>query len=613
MRHLLLISFLFFHLTLPGYIQATVVNDSTPNIFLEMVGKPYSEYHDSSIIAMNGLLYGDSLSRVKLVRQIKEAASKDNTGEWELNHRIIEFRVRFHESRNGGYTPSSEYTAEDFAEDLLNIAEQAEEEGLMHINKKALLEAADICRIFLQNNERAFNYYMKAASDLETINTKELPIRPSIYREIASLYYKFREYEDAMFYFQKIIDDPYSMQNFYKSYYVAIDGIGLCYRYGFKDYERSDSCFYKILELAESRDSDLLVWEGISKGNIGYNYFLRGELDVALSWLIPAIEKITRFDDFPYLSYRAMNIADIYLKKKNLAAAKKYIDISLDYHAQTRNPVKESYFYDILSKYYLYTGDLQKAILHHDSTMMATSKENEDYSGLVLRRVEQQLRTADNKLNEQRLNAEMTKSSFYKRSAILVSTMLILMLILLVLAFLFYRNMHNAYRELVRHNQSWAGLYNKTEKLPENETEESTNIINITEVDKTIAKIEKNSPEESDIIIMEAVEKIMSEKKLYKISNLTLDMLAKETGYNRYYISMALNRCMNKNFNSYVNDFRIKEAIRLISNPVYTNEKIEMISIESGFSDRSSLHRIFKKATGLSPGSFRKVIREKNE
>ena len=596
---------------MPKFVCLTIAQNSASNPILKMVGKPFSDYHDTLLVTVNSLLYVDSLSRVKLVRFFKEAADTDSTGEWDLIHRIIECRVRFFESRDGGYILSSDYTTEDYVEDLLDIAGRAKEKGFTHINKKVLLETADVLRIFSQENERAFNYYMEAASDLETIDSKELPIRPSIFREIASLYYKFREYEEAMFYFQKIIDDPYALQDIYRSYYVAIDGFGLCYRYGFNDYERSDSCFYKILELAESRDSDILVWEGIAKGNIGYNYFLRGDLDKALSFLIPAIEKIIRFDDYPYLSYRAMNIADIYLKKNNPTAAKKYIDISLDFHTRTRIPIKDSYFYDILSKYYSSVGNAQKTILYHDSTLFARNKENEDFSGLVLRRVEQKLRIADNNLNEQKLNAEMMKSSIYRRTAILTSIASIIIFILLGFTFFFYRNMHNAYRELVRHSQNWAGLPTSDDFSTDNEIEKSISNNFSADINDDINETDSLLPEEIDIVIMDVIEKTMSDKKIFKHSYLTLDILANETGYNRYSLSIALNRCKKKNFNSYINEFRVKEAIRLISDPAFAKTKFETIALNSGFSDRSGFYRSFSKITGLSPGSFRKNISEK--
>ncbi|MDR0660269.1 MAG: AraC family transcriptional regulator [Prevotellaceae bacterium] len=113
-------------------------------------------------------------------------------------------------------------------------------------------------------------------------------------------------------------------------------------------------------------------------------------------------------------------------------------------------------------------------------------------------------------------------------------------------------------------------------------------------------------PEENDKIIMNSIEKAMNEDKLYKRVNLTLDVFAKEIGFNRYYVSIALNRCTHKNFNSCINEYRVKEAVRIMSEPHSANLTTDAIAFEAGFNDRQSPHLVFKKITGLSPGDFRK-------
>ncbi|MDL2305945.1 helix-turn-helix domain-containing protein, partial [Bacteroides sp. OttesenSCG-928-D19] len=72
----------------------------------------------------------------------------------------------------------------------------------------------------------------------------------------------------------------------------------------------------------------------------------------------------------------------------------------------------------------------------------------------------------------------------------------------------------------------------------------------------------------------------------------------------------ALNRCTGKNINTYINEYRIKEAIRIMSDPGYRTLTLDAIADEAGFNDRQNFHRVFKKKTGLSPGVFRKNMDE---
>ena len=223
------------------------------------------------------------------------------------------------------------------------------------------------------------------------------------------------------------------------------------------------------------------------------------------------------------------------------------------------------------------------------------------------------MRAADNNLHEQMLNTEMIKSSTYRRTAIIVSIALVVILFSFGLTFFFFRRMRNAYRALVRRNQSWAGLYrddDETDDLPDSDDEVSTNDNLTSGLIESITKADESLPDNIDRIV-ECIEEAMSEKKLFKQANLTLDMIAHEIDFNRNYVSLALNRRMNKSLNTYINELRVKEAIRLLSDPACADMRFETISFESGFSDRSGLYRAFIKVTGLSPSNFRKNIRVK--
>lgn len=588
------------------FIFSSALLAQEKNPLLETIGKPYSEYHPVREKLVDSLFFGDSLSRAELMRLYDETALADKSGKFELERRMLEYDTRFFESRNGGLIPSSDYTAEELAEDMLAVAGDAQKRGFRFIRIRALFYAAEAYRIFAQDYGSAFDCYLAAAAELENTTLKEFPMRSYIYLRIADLYYAFREYEESIAYYRKALEDPGIVNEYYRSFYSAMNGLGLCYRYRYEpgDYERSDSCFNEIIKSAGLLKDKLWIdtWEGIAEGNIGFNCYLLGDLDTALFWLIPAIDKINRPHDSPYVSTRAANIADIYLKKDNPVLARKYIDIALEYHRRSGDPEKSSRLFDVLSKYYSYTGDRLKAITYHDSTVMAKNRENEAFSGLVLRRIEQQLRAADNKIHEQALNEEKIRSRNYMNTAIIVSAALLVIFILLVLTFLFYRRKRNAYRELVRRSQSWAGVSlpeNKEIIYPESDVVNSTN-------GNTHKETEAALHTENDMNIMERVEKAISAGKLYKNADLTLDVLAAEIQVNRYYISGALNRCTGKNFNTYVNDYRIKEAILIMSEAGNSDITIDAVAFESGFNDRKNFYKVFKKITGLSPTEFRR-------
>lgn len=563
------------------------------NPLLGMVGKGCDEYFNEYETLCDSLFSGDSLARAELVRFFSEAAAIDPTGEWELDKRRITGHVRFYESRRGGYMPSAEYTAERFAEDLLDIAHVAEMKGFRTLRLRALFNAAAVYRIFAHEYEQAFAHYLEAADGVAEMPLSEFPWKFYLYLEIADFYFSFREYKDAAVFYRKIAEDSDVTYKNNHRLYPALNGLALCYRHA-EQYERSDSCFRRILELSAPIEEDRYVWEGIAGGSIGYNHYLRGDTDEALARMKTALAKMKRPNDDSFTANLAANIADIYLQRGDLTNGKKYVDTALDYHRRTRLPQKTSRLLEVEARYHTLRGDRQEAVACLDSTLRAKEREQEAYSGLVLRRVEQQLRAADRKVHERELGTEKMRSTFYKRTAFWVSCALAVILMLLALLGVYYRRTRQAYHELVLRSQQWAEV-NVPEEKPHEETPDVA----------AAPTPSAASPDSADRIIMEKVEQLMNEKMLYTNADLSLDMLASELGLDRRHVSGAINACSGKNFFAYVNEYRMKEAIRLMSDAGNKNQTIDAIAFDSGFNDRKTFHRIFKQFTGLTPGAFR--------
>jgi AraC-like DNA-binding protein len=113
-------------------------------------------------------------------------------------------------------------------------------------------------------------------------------------------------------------------------------------------------------------------------------------------------------------------------------------------------------------------------------------------------------------------------------------------------------------------------------------------------------------PLDADLALMATIERLMSEKKPYKDASLSVETLAQTLGVKRQYLSDAIHRCTKKNFNTFVNEYRIKESIRLLSETNLTTFSFSSIVFESGFNEDRTFRRVFRKMTGLSPTDFRK-------
>lgn len=104
------------------------------------------------------------------------------------------------------------------------------------------------------------------------------------------------------------------------------------------------------------------------------------------------------------------------------------------------------------------------------------------------------------------------------------------------------------------------------------------------------------------VLIAEKLEKSMNEKSLYKNPNLNLLDLSREINISSHQLSQFLNNNLGKNFTSFVNEFRINEACKIIA----SNDKLtlESVGYDVGFNSKSTFFAAFKKHTGTTPLNY---------
>ena len=106
--------------------------------------------------------------------------------------------------------------------------------------------------------------------------------------------------------------------------------------------------------------------------------------------------------------------------------------------------------------------------------------------------------------------------------------------------------------------------------------------------------------------IMTMIDNEMIARQAYREAGLTAEMLADRIGVHRNSMSRAVNRVTCGNFNHYINSFRIKEAVRIMSDTGYDRISIAELYERVGFGNRTSFYRVFKQLTGLSLVEFQK-------
>ncbi|WP_299692191.1 AraC family transcriptional regulator [uncultured Tateyamaria sp.] len=95
---------------------------------------------------------------------------------------------------------------------------------------------------------------------------------------------------------------------------------------------------------------------------------------------------------------------------------------------------------------------------------------------------------------------------------------------------------------------------------------------------------------------------------LHRDPNLSLWALARHIGASSNYISQTLNEEIGESFFDFVNGYRVTEAKTLLET---TDKSVLTITYDVGFNARSSFYNAFKRLTGETPSSFRKMVSQR--
>ncbi len=112
-----------------------------------------------------------------------------------------------------------------------------------------------------------------------------------------------------------------------------------------------------------------------------------------------------------------------------------------------------------------------------------------------------------------------------------------------------------------------------------------------------------------DLKLLQRLKKAIDEDRLFMQEGLTITALARIISAPEYKLRRLINKQLQfRNFNQYINSYRIREAGRLLAE---TEEPIANIALATGFSALSSFNKVFKETHGVPPRDFRLMHRGK--
>ena len=103
----------------------------------------------------------------------------------------------------------------------------------------------------------------------------------------------------------------------------------------------------------------------------------------------------------------------------------------------------------------------------------------------------------------------------------------------------------------------------------------------------------------------EKILNIIVMQKKYKDKNYSAKKLAEDLGTNTRYVSAVVNVRFHMNYASFVNKYRIEEAMSILVDRRYQDLRMEEVSDMVGFANRQSFYASFFKLMNMTPREYR--------
>ena len=93
--------------------------------------------------------------------------------------------------------------------------------------------------------------------------------------------------------------------------------------------------------------------------------------------------------------------------------------------------------------------------------------------------------------------------------------------------------------------------------------------------------------------------------KKYKDKDYSARKLAEDLGTNTRYVSAVVNVRFHMNYTSFINKYRIEEAMSILVDKRYQDLRIEQVSDMVGFANRQSFYASFYRIMGITPKEYK--------
>src|SRR3569833_2902274 len=100
----------------------------------------------------------------------------------------------------------------------------------------------------------------------------------------------------------------------------------------------------------------------------------------------------------------------------------------------------------------------------------------------------------------------------------------------------------------------------------------------------------------------------MEAGKFQQDPELSLSSLAEKLDIYPHELSRIINIALKKNFNDFINEYRIRDVAGKMQDPAYTRITLLGMAYDAGFNSKATFIRAFKQVTGRNPAEYKREL-----
>ena len=470
----------------------------------------------------------------------------------------------------------------------------------------------------------AIEHYLASEKAFAKVNDHEAIL--DVYTAVGKLYnYSYYgENSKALSYFLKAYQLADSLGRDDVAY-VMLGNIGSIYSL---ENHHDEGLRYLFMAIDRLKKLDLKQNIGVFYGNIANVYILKNDYDSAYYYYNISIQNCIAEHDTMALARNYVNLANLSIRDQKYDKAIDYLNKGLEIYIPKNNSFGIAISYKLLAKAYLLKSDFEKAeryaiqsleigrkikssnrVMSAYKMLWKINEKKQNYKEAL--KYLSLYKTVSDSVKQQKENDEIThllsdfesqqnlheikllkienalSESQLKNKNSQLFFIIIISIILLISASIFvwlFLKKKKAYLEILRKNI----------ELEKREHQEDIERASRSKLNEDV-----------DMELIDAWKERIVETSFFRNSDCSVDLCAQELSTNRSYLSRAINQFYEQNFNSVINELRIKDARKLLRQKEAKKYTIEFIAQEVGFNNKVSFTTSFKKITGLTPAFYR--------